>query len=81
MLAYRPFLDPLPLHDLWWVTIIPLALGISAAYKAVRIPDADLATPRYLRHVFSMTTQAIGAMLGIWVGLVLLIEFIVPLFG
>ncbi len=81
MLAYRPFLDPLPLHDLWWVTILPLALGISAAYKAVRIPETDLATPRYLRHVLSMTIQSIGAMLGIWVGLVLLIEFIVPLFG
>lgn len=37
LLAYRPFLEPLPLPPgAWWLTIIPMALFISIAYKAVR---------------------------------------------
>ena len=80
-LAYRPFLDPMPLHGVWWITLLPLAVGVAAAYKAVRVPEADLAAPRFLRHIVSMTVQTIAAMLGLWVALVLITEVVVPLFG
>lgn len=81
MLAYRPFLDPLPLHDLWWMLLLPLAVGIAAAYKAVRIPDDQLSAARYLRHVASMTLQTLAAMAALWLALVVLVEVIVPAFG
>ncbi len=36
-LAYRPFLDPLPLPPgAWWLTLVPMAFFIAVAYKAVR---------------------------------------------
>ena len=37
MLAYTPFLEPLPLpQGAWWLTIVPMAFFIAVAYKAVR---------------------------------------------
>ena len=37
ILAYTPFLEPLPLPaGAWWLTIIPMAFFIAVAYKAVR---------------------------------------------
>jgi hypothetical protein len=33
---YRPFLSPLPIWDHWAWLIIPLALGVSIVYKAIR---------------------------------------------
>lgn len=38
-LAYRPFLDPLPL-DRWWLLLLPpLALGIAVVYKTIKLPN------------------------------------------
>jgi len=36
-----PFIDPLDVHGTWWLTIIPLALFLSIAYKAVRAPSVE----------------------------------------
>jgi hypothetical protein len=58
-LAWRPFLDPLDLHDWWYFLLIPLALGISVAYKAVRVGDKG----DYARSVVVMTIQIIVAMI------------------
>lgn len=38
-LAYRPFLDPLPLWDYWALLLFPLVLGISTVYQAIRTED------------------------------------------
>jgi hypothetical protein len=74
MLAYTPFLDPLNLHDHWWFTLIPLALGISMAYKAVRLHD--------LRHFWKqslvMTVQVILGMVGLAAVVFIVVELIVP---
>jgi hypothetical protein len=37
LLAWRPFLDPLNLHEYWWAFLVPLALGVAFTYKAVRV--------------------------------------------
>jgi hypothetical protein len=39
--AYRyiPFLKPAPLWDWWYLLALPLCLGISIVYKAVRCED------------------------------------------
>jgi hypothetical protein len=42
-LAWRPFLEPLPLHDPWFALLIPLVLVIALVYKTLKLPDlADL---------------------------------------
>ena len=35
--GYRPFLSPLPVWDYWIWLLIPLCLGVSIVYKAIRI--------------------------------------------
>lgn len=70
VLAWRPFIDPLNLHDLWWLLLVPLALGISLAYKAVRVRDMrDL-----WRQVLMMTVQIVVAMVLLAVASYLFIE-------
>ncbi len=73
--AWRPFLDPLPMTGAWWwLTIIPLAFGVSVVYKAVRMRTLE----GYWRNVLVMTAQIILGMVGLAVGVHLLLEFIVP---
>lgn len=74
-LAWRPFLDPLPLEEWWYLLLVPLALLISIGYKAVRVGDMG----RYWRDVAIMTVQVILAMILLWIGAYLIIFRIVPL--
>ncbi len=39
LLANRPFIDPIDLHRHWYVLLLPMALFLSIAYKAVRVDD------------------------------------------
>ncbi|MFG0282883.1 MAG: hypothetical protein ACF8R7_00535 [Phycisphaerales bacterium JB039] len=75
ILAWRPFLDPLPLEGTWFLLLAPLALLISMGYKAVRVPNME----RYWRDVLVMTMQVIIFMILLWIGSYLLIFRIVPL--
>lgn len=40
LLAYTPFLDPLPLSMVppWWAVLIVLVVLISVAYKTIKLP-------------------------------------------
>jgi hypothetical protein len=58
-MPYRPFIDPLTLHDWWYWLLIPMALGIALVYKAVRLPSLE----RYWRHVAVMTVQIVMGMI------------------
>ncbi|MBL0928152.1 MAG: hypothetical protein IBJ11_10960 [Phycisphaerales bacterium] len=89
--AYRPILDPISelsprAHDWWWLTIIPLALFVSIAYKGVRHPGLDdhPAPPHaglrgFARAVVVMATQIILAMIALAAGLYILVEIAVPI--
>ncbi|MGD9693163.1 MAG: hypothetical protein AB7G17_10270 [Phycisphaerales bacterium] len=81
LLAYRPFLDPLPVHELWWTLLLPLAFFISFSYKAVRLPDHDLAPARFLRHVAVMTAQIVLAMVALGAGIYLFTEVLLPIYS
>lgn len=74
-LAWRPFLDPMPIEDGWFLLLIPLALLVSLGYKAVRVGDMS----RYWREVAIMTVQVILAMILLWIAAYLVIFRIVPL--
>lgn len=38
-LAWRPFLEPLPLDDYWLILLIPMIVAVSVVYKTIRIDD------------------------------------------
>jgi hypothetical protein len=74
ILAWRPFLDPLELHQYWWAFLLPLALGVSFTYKAVRVANlSDLP-----RQTFIMTAQVILGMILLGAAAFCFLEFILP---
>jgi len=75
-LAWTPFLQPAPgVQHWWWMLVVPMALGVSMAYKAVRTNDlAD-----WPRDVLRMTLQIVAAVVGIAVGLYVLVILVLPL--
>ena len=76
ILGYVPFVEPISLFQTWWyLLLIPLALGISIIYKAMRV--YDLAT--FWWQVAVMTIQIVLAMIALAVGLVVLVQLIVPM--
>ena len=36
ILAYTPFIDPLPAWNFWMALIVPLTVGVSIAYKSIK---------------------------------------------
>jgi len=78
LLAYTPFLDPMPmLGGMWWLTLAPLALGIAVVYKAIKLDDMR----RYTAQVAMMTMQIIAVMVALAVGIQLVVGWIVPMLG
>lgn len=73
-LAYIPFLDPIDVHRWWFVLLIPMALGVSVVYKAVRMSSME----RYWRHVASMTAGIIMGIILLGAAFYVFIEWIVP---
>ncbi len=68
-LAYTPFIDPIDLHDWWFLLLIPMAFFVACAYKAVRVPSMR----KFWPQVISFTIQIVGgiALLGLAAYLVL----------
>lgn len=75
MLAWRPFIDPLDLHGMWFLFLIPLSLGIAVVYKAVRLRSMD----RYWQNVAVMTGQIIVGMIALGALSYVVIQVVVPL--
>jgi len=76
VLSYTPFVDPIRLQDHWWLTLVPMALGIAMAYKAVRLRPLR----RYWTHVLVMTVQIVAGMAGTAIAVFVLIEVLVPIY-
>lgn len=74
-LAYTPFLDPLPVNHYWFWLLLPLALGIASAYKAVRV----LELREFPREVAVFTVQIVVGILGLGLAAFLVIEHLLPL--
>jgi hypothetical protein len=74
-LAYRPFLDPLNMQRTWFFLLLPMALFISIAYKAVRVVDMQ----DYWRQVLVMTMQLVLAIVGLGAALFFVVQYVLPL--
>lgn len=77
MLAYTVFFDPLDVHAVWWVSVVPLALGISIAYKAARVKTFEA----FWRNVVMMMVQILLALIGLAGASYVLLEVVVPMVG
>ena len=76
-LAATPFLDPLNLQEVWWWLLVPMAVLMSIAWKAVRVSSFK----NFWRPVLIMTVQIVLAMAGLAVGAFVVVEVLVPLMG
>lgn len=74
-LAWMPFIDPLPGVQANWIWfVVPLVLGISMMYKAIRVGELN----RWPREVATMTGQVLLAFIGFAVGLFILVQLLLP---
>jgi len=73
-LAYTPFIDPLDLHGVWFLLLIPLGVLTAASYKSVRVPDMRV----FWRQTLFFSLQIIGAIAGLYVASWVFLDFILP---
>lgn len=74
-LGWRPFIDPTAIHDLWFLLLIPIAVLVSLAWKAVRINDVR----QLPRQTGVMATQVVLAMIGLGLAAYVAITLVIPL--
>lgn len=73
LLAYRPFLSPLPVWNAWPVLLVPLCVAVSIVYKSIKCHEMRDVP----RQAFSITLWIIGGMIAagaVLAGLVRIIE-------
>ena len=79
LLAWRPILDPIALPaGSWWITILPLAMGIAMSYKAVRIPERNGWWKLYIRASLIMSVQIVTLIALLALMLHLVVEIFAP---
>jgi len=67
-LAYRPFLDPLPVDRIWLLLLLPLLMAIAVVYKAVKIPNPQwgvmtIQSLKLAGQIFGVLAIAAGVLL------------------
>ena len=76
MLAWTPFLEPMnAMQSVWYIFLIPMSFGISVVYRALR--EETYVT--YWKSVVVMTVQVVFGIAAIAIGLVIFVQFVVPL--
>lgn len=73
-LAYTPFIDALPLHDVWYLLIVPMTIFLAIGYKGVRCTHLS----RYPREVVIFIVQILGVMALLAIFFILLVNFLIP---
>ena len=76
-LAWTPRLEPLPAHSWWLLLAAPLVLGVAFTYRAVRVHDLR----ELPRATLIMFAQVLGGIVGVALGMYLVIEWLMPLYG
>lgn len=61
VLGWRPFLDPLDVHETWYWFLIPLSFFIAVVYKAARVRSLE----KYWPGVMVMTVQIVLGMVAL----------------
>jgi len=66
LLAYRPFLDPLPLHDWWLALLLPLTLAIAVVYKTLKLESLERLWPEVARLTGTIVLALAGAAVALY---------------
>lgn len=66
LLAWTPFLDPLPLHGAWMWLAIPLAAAIAVVYKALKLADLADLPGEAARLTIIILIALLAAAAGLW---------------
>lgn len=75
LLAWTPFLQPAPGVDRWWwLLVVPLALGLSISYKAIRVRNLE----ELPRAAIVMALQIVGGLAALAVALFVLVILVLP---
>jgi hypothetical protein len=76
LLAWIPLVEPLPggIHW-WWVWVVPMVVGVSVVWKAIRVQTLE----RYWHDVLRMSGQLLVGMVALAAGLMLLVRVVLPL--
>lgn len=76
LLAWIPLVEPLPggIHW-WWAWVAPMVVGVSIAWKAIRVQTLE----RYWHEVLRMSGQLLVGMIALAAGLMLLVRVVLPL--
>ncbi len=74
-LAYTPFIDALPLHDIWYLLIVPMTIFLAIGYKGVRCTHLR----RYPREVSIFIVQILGIMALLALSFIVLVDFLIPM--
>ncbi len=78
MLGWIPLIEPMfGLVGLWYWLVIPLVIGISMVYKAIRIPEDG----PWGREVIIMTAQVLVGLVALAVLLGVMIKYVIPFLG
>ncbi len=78
LLAYRPFIDPLPMPaGAWWLTLVPMAVFIAIAYKAVKRKSLT----GFWKSAGMMAAQIVLFISLAGFGVHALVEWVVPALG
>lgn len=66
ILAWAPFVEPMPVWDYWWVLLVPLCAGLAVVYKSIRCDDMRR-VPREATAIFlTILVGLVAAALAFW---------------
>lgn len=74
-LAYTPFIDALPLHEAWFLLIVPMTIFLAIGYKAVRCSNMR----HYPKEVVVFIVQILGVMALLAIGFTIFVNVLVPM--
>ena len=73
-LAWVPFVTPLPVWEVWYLLLIPMALCVAVAYKSVKVADAG----EIPRAALVLSAWIVAAFVAAAAGLYLLVHYVAP---
>ena len=72
---FRPFWQPLPVWNYWWLLLVPLCLGVSIVYKSIKCHRMSQ-VPREAAVIFVMILVGMALAGGLLLGLVRVMEWV-----
>jgi hypothetical protein len=72
LLAYRPFLDPLPVWGYWPLLILPLCIAVAVVYKSMKCSTMS----QVPREAGQIVLWIIGGFSGAALGLMVLVKWL-----